>query len=124
MNARSAGSSSPAEATQTIAYSVGSAAGPVTGATIAASPSSPQTAGPTVTFTGTGSGGSGVYEYEFQGRLAGGAWGVARSYWPDPNWAWNTAGVPAGTYEVKVNVRNAGSGAAFEATQTTSFIVQ
>lgn len=120
VDARNFGSTeSPAES-QTITYSVTTAA--VTGVTLSASPSSPQSAGTQVTFTGSASGGTGSYEYEFRGRQAGqGEFSVAQAYGVSPSWTWTVA---AGTWEIQVNARSAGSTAAAEASQTITYVVQ
>jgi hypothetical protein len=120
VNARSAGSSSPAEATQTINFIVNAPA--ATGVTLTPSPASPVTPGTSVTFTGAATGGSGSYEYEFLGRAAGSpVWSVAQPYGPTPSWTWSSV---AGSWEVQVNARSAGSSSPAEATQTVNFIVQ
>ncbi|MGB3096716.1 MAG: hypothetical protein WBB46_08310, partial [Candidatus Deferrimicrobiaceae bacterium] len=62
--------------------------------------------------------------YEFWARVApGGTFVLARAYIQSDNWIWDTTGSPAGDYEVKVNVRNAGSAAPFEATDTIPYVL-
>jgi hypothetical protein len=95
---------------------------PVTGVALSASPGSPSAPGTAVTFTASAVGGSGSYEYEFLGRAAGSAtWSVAQSYGPSPSWTWS--GV-AGSWEIRVNARSAGSASAAEATQTIPYAIQ
>jgi hypothetical protein len=97
---------------------------PVAGVTLASSLPNPQAGGASVTFTAAAIGTTGSYEYEFQGRLAGaGPFSIAKNYSPDPAWTWETAGIPGGTYEIRVNARNTGSAAAFEASQTMNFTI-
>ncbi|PWB65291.1 MAG: hypothetical protein C3F14_05655, partial [Deltaproteobacteria bacterium] len=119
-NARSAGSSSPAEATQTITFVVSAPA--ATAVTLTPSPASPVTPGTAVTFTGAATGGSGSYEYEFRGRATGSpVWSVAQTYGSNASWTWN--GV-AGSWEIQVNARSVGSSSPAEATQTIPYAVQ
>ncbi|MGE5753765.1 MAG: hypothetical protein ACM319_09020, partial [Deltaproteobacteria bacterium] len=65
---------------------------------------------------------SGSYEYEFRGRAAGSStWSVAQAYGPSSSWTWS--GV-AGSWEVQVNARSAGSASAAEATQAIPYAIQ
>jgi hypothetical protein len=121
INARNVGSEAPFEATDNVSCTL--AMPRAASVTITANPQSPESVGMKVNFTAAASPANGNYEYEFRGRLAGGAWGVARSYDQGPSWEWDTAGAAPGTYEVLVNARHAGSTAAYEATQTVSFVV-
>jgi FtsP/CotA-like multicopper oxidase with cupredoxin domain len=74
------------------------------------SPAGDKAPGATVTFTATVIGVSGPLEYEFQARaLPDGPWEVTQPYSSTGNYVLNTTGLPAGDFEVKVNVRNAGT---------------
>jgi hypothetical protein len=115
VNARSVGSTSPAEATQTITYVV-----PAPGAvSVDLTPSSPSPVAPeSVTFTAAVTDPpSGSFEYEFRGRRQGstGPFGLAKAYSTTASWTWTSV---AGSWEIQVNARAVGSAAAFEATQT------
>ena len=90
--------------------------------TFSAYPPSPQGTGVQVTFTALVTGGTGPYEYEFQARFPGGTFGTVRNYSTDNTWTWNTTGSSGGGYEIRVNVRNAGSTAPFEARTTIADI--
>jgi len=91
------------------------------GATLSAIPADGATAGVVVTFTGSAVGGTGPYEYEFQARLAGGSFAVSQPFSSSNRWTWDTTGSLAGSYEVRVNVRSAGSTAPFEARTTIPY---
>jgi hypothetical protein len=122
VDVRSAGSSAAYEAYKAISYSLVTSS-PATGATLTAGPASPQPIGTQVTFTAGGIGGSGSYEYKF--ILINGSTGTkVQNYSPTNAWTWNTAGYAAGSYKVEVDVRNAGSSAAYEAYKTISYALQ
>jgi len=120
--ARAAGSTAAFEAINSITYGLTT---PAVAATLTPSPPSPQTAGATVFFTAGASGGTGTYEYEFQGRPAGSTdpFGVAQAYGSNPVWIWSTTGVPPGSYEIRVNVRNVGSAAAFDGADSVTYVI-
>jgi P2-related tail formation protein len=127
VNVRSAGSTAAFEGFVTTGYTLTPAVvapAPATGATISATPASPQPAGtPFVVFSAAGSGGSGTYEYEFWVHN-GVSWSKVQSYSSTANFAWNTSALATGVYTIQVNVRSAGSSAAFEAVGTTNFEIQ
>ena len=77
--------------------------------TLTPSVASPQTAGSTVTFTANGSGGTGSYEYQFWVMPPGGTWSIKQGYNSSSSWTWSTAGLAAGTYQVCVWARTAGT---------------
>jgi hypothetical protein len=121
VDVRSAGSSAAYEAYKAISYSLVTSS-PATGATLTAGPASPQPIGTQVTFTAGGIGGSGSYEYKF--ILINGSTGTkVQNYSATNAWSWNTTGYAAGNYRVEVDVRNAGSTAAYEAYKTISFTI-
>jgi hypothetical protein len=119
VNARQVGSTGPAEATTAFTYVFAEPPpppGPATGVTLTASPESPQAPGTQVTFTASASGGSGTYEYQFWFHN-GTSWSMVKDFSvPGDSWTWNTTGQPAGTYQVTVYARNAGSTSLAEAT--------
>jgi hypothetical protein len=120
--ARSAGSTAPVEAVATLVYSLTST--PVSSVTLTANPVDNTATGNTIVYTATPAGGSGTYQYEFWARVApSGTFVLARPYVAGNTWAWDSIGSPAGGYEVKVNVRNAGSPAPFEATTTIPYVL-
>jgi hypothetical protein len=74
-----------------------------------AAPGSPQLSGTSVTFTATASGcPNPLYQFWI---LAPGSttWQVAKAYSSSASFAWNTSGLPAGTYRYTVWVRDASS---------------
>jgi cell wall-associated protease len=81
---------------------------------------SPQPAGTTVTFTAS-AGCTGTPQYRFWVKAPGGAWTIAQDYGASSTFVWNTAGKPAGTYQLEVDVRNAGSTASYQAVANVSF---
>ncbi|HZW35994.1 MAG TPA: hypothetical protein VFF01_03580, partial [Candidatus Deferrimicrobiaceae bacterium] len=95
---------------------------PATGVTLTALPASPQNAGTPVVFTAAATGGSGTYEYRFS-RTIGGVLSVVQPYSTSPAWVWDTTGVAAGTDNVQVDARSAGSVNATEATAAVSYTI-
>jgi FtsP/CotA-like multicopper oxidase with cupredoxin domain len=95
---------------------------PAASVALTANPASPQAAGAVVTFTAAGAGGSGTYQYRFWLKT-GATWAPVQPYGPSNTWAWNTAGLPDGTYYVQVDVRNAGSTVTREATKVLTYAV-
>lgn len=96
-------------------------AGPATGVTLNSNRTSPQLVGTQFTFTAAGSGGSGSYEYEFW-RHDGTSWTKVQAYSTTATLNWDTtAAVPGTDYTIQVNVRNAGSTAAFESSKAEAF---
>ena len=93
----------------------------VSEATLSATPPVARWSGTSVTFTASAAGGTGPYEYEFQARVAGGSFMVTQPYAQTSTWTWNTTGSLGGAYEVRVNVRSAGSTAPFEARATIPY---
>jgi len=89
--------------------------------TLTASPPSAQVAGANVTFTGATSVCPSP-SYRFWVRPPGGAWSVVRDYDPNWNFVWN-AGAATGTYNIEVDVRDATSSVAYDATATMVYQV-
>ena len=88
---------------------------PCTSASASATPASPQTAGTTVTITASASGCSNP-RYEFWVQTPGSStWTVVLAYSSSATFNWNTTGLPAGNYRYSVWVRDASSGAAYDA---------
>jgi hypothetical protein len=83
---------------------------PSTAVTLTPNVTSPQSVASTVTFTATGSGGTGAYEYQFWVLAPGGSWTSKRAYSSTPTWSWDTTGLAAGTYQINVWAKTAGSG--------------
>ena len=123
VNVRNVGSTAPAEATDTIPYALTTTVTTPTGVTLTANPVDNTTPGNSVTFTATNViGGTGPFEYEFRVMLPGGStFLLARSYNQSDNWTWDSTGAPTGDYQFQVNVRNVGSTAPAEATDTIPY---
>ncbi|MDH4164328.1 MAG: chitobiase/beta-hexosaminidase C-terminal domain-containing protein [Nitrospirota bacterium] len=123
VSVRCAGSTASQEAYATASCSLVTEA-PATGAALSASPTGVQMIGTPLIFTASGSGGSGTYEYQFLYKLSTDAkWTVGRPYDPQNAWTWDTTGIAAGVYSVKVMVRNAGSAASMEASATIAAVL-
>jgi FtsP/CotA-like multicopper oxidase with cupredoxin domain len=118
---KNAGSAATYEALVFVDYVL---APPATGATLNATPVSPQAPGTSVGFAAMGSGGLGTYEYQFQLRNSAGVWSVQQAYSATSSWTWNTAGLPTGNYRGVVWVRNAGSSATYEAFDFLDYVLQ
>jgi putative pyrroloquinoline-quinone binding quinoprotein len=84
-----------------------------TGVTASAAPASPQAAGTTVTITASASGCSNPH-YEFWTMAPGGSWTIAQPYSSSTIFSWSTT-PPAGAYKYSVWVRDATSGASYDA---------
>jgi len=76
----------------------------------------------TIAFTAQTSGGSGNYEYKFWLKTDG-VWNIVQDYSPANAWMWSTMGVAAGSYDVLVYVRNAGSSATYETLNSLSYVL-
>ncbi len=98
------------------------AVNPVQSVALTSSLPSPQAAGPAITFTGAAAGGTGSYEYRFLLNTAG-VWDVVRPFSTDPNWVWTTAGLPSGTYRVRVDAKNAGLGTPTDVSTAINFVL-
>lgn len=92
------------------------------GVNVASTLASPQLAGANVTFVASGTGGSGSYEYRFWLR-SGGVWSVVQNFSTNSSWTWNTAAALPGTYNIQVDVRNAGTTSAPTASRVISFVI-
>ncbi len=116
--ARNTGSAASYEAFTTTTYTL---AAPLTSVSIASvSPLSPSIVGSTVGFSVTSVGGSGTPQYQLWVRNpVTGTW-TSSAYSTSPL-AWNTTGLPAGTYNIQVWARNTGSAASYEAFTTTTY---
>jgi hypothetical protein len=95
---------------------------PCTSAGLTADKSSPQKVGTVITFTATSTGCPNP-QYLFYLQSPGGAWSLARGY-GGATWAWDTSAVPStGNYVVDVWVRDAGSGASYQAVSLLPFSI-
>jgi hypothetical protein len=108
-----------------ISYTI-NAIPPSTGVTLTPSLASPQLAGTNITFTAAGAGGSGGYDYRFWLQPPGGSWAVKQNYGNGATMAWNTAGLAAGTYNVEVDAKSAGSSpsAGYDVVKVISFTIK
>jgi hypothetical protein len=119
---RSQGSPVGFEAQKWITYQVAPA--PATGATLSASPASPQTPGTIVTFTAGGIGGGGTYDYQFYLKgPADTAATLVQAYSTASTYQWTTP-TTTGTYSVGVQVRSLGSTGPFQAQKWMTYTVQ
>ncbi|HEX9476022.1 MAG TPA: hypothetical protein VGA41_05150 [Candidatus Dormibacteraeota bacterium] len=87
---------------------------PCTSVTMTATPASPQTTGTSVQLSATSTGCSSP-QYEFWIQGPGGAWTIVQGYSSSSTFNWSTAGLPPGTYNFDVWVRQSGSTASWEA---------
>jgi|GEM_PF-1116507 len=116
--ARQAGSTSAYESFSVTTYWISPLAGCVTRG-LSPSASSPQTAGTMLTFTPQQTGCAN--QYQFWLLPPGGSWQVMQPYGVGATWAWNTAGYPAGTYEVGVWEGSSSTPSSYESYAITSF---
>jgi len=105
-----------------VSYTLNSPA-PTSGSLDAGSPVSPQPKGTSVTFTAGATGGTGTpYEYQFWVHdLTTGAWTVGQDYSTANTFAWNTAALTTGNYELTVRIRNQGQTAYFQVAPLVSY---
>jgi hypothetical protein len=87
---------------------------PCTGVALTFNPPTPSTAGATIQLNAVASGCPSP-QYQFWIQAPGGQWTVVQAYSSSSTFAWNTAGLPPGTYLFDVWVRQAGSSASWEA---------
>ena len=106
---------------------VDSALSLMNGASVTLTPSAagPQYIGASVTFTAAGSGGGGSYDYEFYLLAPGGNWVKKQAYGNGASWNWSTTGLSAGTYQVKVWMKDAGTSPAvgYDTFQSINFVL-
>jgi hypothetical protein len=86
---------------------------PCTAVTASAAPGSPQAAGSAITFTASASGCSNP-RYEFWILPPGGTWTIVQAYSSSATFTWHTTSA-TGTYRYSVWVRDASSGASYDA---------
>ncbi len=92
-----------------------------TAATVSTATASPASPGTSVTFNAAATRCPGA-QFQFWLQPHGGSWTVQRTYGVN-TWTWNTTGLPAGTYEIGVWVRQAGSTSSYDAYGFTTFVV-
>jgi hypothetical protein len=110
------------EATTTMFYT-GNAIPPATGATLTASPVSPQARGTAVTFTAAGSGSIAGYTYQFW-LFNGTSWSMMQDFSTTATWTWNIPqNANIGLNQVQVWVRTSPL-VQFDVKQTVNFTVQ
>jgi hypothetical protein len=71
-------------------------------------PASPQPAGTTITITATSATCTHPM-YQFWIKAPGGSWTIMQAYSTMTTFSWNTTGLPAGTYDWSVWVKDSGS---------------
>ena len=95
--------------------------GTCTAARLAAGSPSPQPAGGSVALTGSASC-PGTAQYRFWVRAPGGSWQIARDYSTSATFSFSAAGKPNGYYGFEVDVRDAGSTAAYETVANLAYL--
>lgn len=119
---RHAGSTAAWEAYRTTGYFTVGPPTPVTTTPLVATPSLPATTGTPVLFTATASGGVGPLQYQFYLLEPRTGWRILQGWSAARSVTWTP--LVAGTYNLQVWVRSAGSTAAYEAwTGTGNFTV-
>jgi hypothetical protein len=120
---RNQGSLALFDMARTMEYSIVGAAPAKTGSFTVDHPS-PQMKGSILHFTAQGADGSGSYEYQFQRKLSTGTvWSTSQTYSTNNVLMWDTSNATAGTYNMRVMIRNAGSPASYEALAAMNFSV-
>lgn len=114
----SIGSAASYEAYYLGTYTLG--AGACNTATLTTPTASPQAAGASVTFTAGGCAGG---AYRFWLLPPGGSWTMKQDYGVGSTWAWNTSGLAAGTYEIGVWAKAAGSSNSYDTYAFTTFVI-
>jgi hypothetical protein len=122
VQARSAGSIASYEAVQIVPYTLVGSLPSGTTVSLTPSPASPQPPGTSVVWTASASGGSAPYQYEFWLEDPNESMSLAQAYSASNTFTWDTTGL-AGTYKMRVLVRNAGTSVGWDATQTVPFFV-
>jgi spore germination protein YaaH len=93
-----------------------------TGATLSASKASPQPPGVVLTLTASATC-PGTAQYRFWVRDLAGRWSIAQDYSATSTFSWNTAGRAPGSYGLEVDVRGAGSTAAYDTVANLTFTI-
>jgi fibronectin type III domain protein len=118
VDVRQQSSSVDYDTTTNVSYSLAGC----TAARLAASPTSPQPPGTTVSLTGSSTC-PGTPQYRFWIRPPGGSWGIVQDFGSGNTYSWNTMGRAQGTYSLEVDVRDAGSAAVYEAVYNTTYVL-
>ncbi|HLZ07717.1 MAG TPA: triple tyrosine motif-containing protein, partial [Chloroflexota bacterium] len=98
--------------------------GPATAISVTPNVTLPSHVGTPITWTATASGGTATpLQYKFYLYTQGSGWSLLQDYGPNETFTWTPT--VAGTYQVQVWVRSAGSTQAYESfTQTMLFVIQ
>lgn len=80
-------------------------------------------AGPSVALTGSATC-AGTPEYKFWVKPPGSAWTILHTYGPENTYIWATKGLPNGTYDFEVWVRNEGSSMSEESYEDRLFEIE
>ena len=91
--------------------------------TLTANPATPQEPGGTILLTGSAAC-PGSAQYRFSIRKPGAAFAVVQEYSATSTFSWNTAGLPYGVYQLKVDARNAGATNDTETTGNLAYSLQ
>jgi hypothetical protein len=83
--------------------------------------SASQPVGTAIAFT-AGSGGCPNPQYQFFIQLPNGNWSMQRAFTTDPTWSWNTTGLAAGTYTVRVWANQVGNSTSSQEAYASSIV--
>ncbi len=92
------------------------------GASLTTDQPSPQPVGTTIMLSAAATC-QGTAQYRFWIRPPGGAWTIVQDYGAASTYTWKTAGSPAGTYGLEVDVRNQGSTSTYETVANQSYVL-
>jgi hypothetical protein len=115
--AKSLGSTAAYEAYRSISYTL---AIPVTAVTLTPVPAAPQKVGTSIVFTANATGGPPQYYFTWRNPVTG-VWSVGQAYSSTSSWTWNTTGLPAGIYKIRVDAKSLVSTAAYEAYRSINY---
>jgi hypothetical protein len=115
VDARRAGSGATRDSYSTQSFTISGGSATCTAAAISLSPSGSVASGTTVQVTETASCSGGSPQYKVWAYTPGGIWEVLADYSAAVPFSWNTSGRGAGTYNLQLFVRAAGSTATYQA---------
>jgi len=115
--AKSLGSTAAYEAYRSISYTLSI---PVTAVTLTPVPAAPRKVGTSIVFTANATGGPPQYYFTWRSPITG-VWSVGQAYSSTSSWTWNTTGLPAGIYKIRVDAKSLGSTAAYDAYRSINY---
>jgi hypothetical protein len=104
------------------AYTLTSTSTGCTSVTASAAPASPQPHGTAISISASAAGCTNP-RYQFWTLAPGGSWTIAQPYSSNATFNWTTTGLAAGTYHYSVWVRDAGSGASYDAYTGNTYVL-